>query len=150
MKKKQLYRLSHWITYFTVFHGALYFVFKYFFQVETEYGLRPHAWQSWSQALHIVASPLLVFIFGSLWVKHIQKMLRKARSKRRTGIFLIFLMILMIVSGYLAQVIYKLESKEIIAYAHIALSFLFALAYLVHHFQRNDHACKLGKDRLRN
>lgn len=102
-------------------------------KTESEYGLLPHPLQSYFQGIHIVFSPLLIFAFGLLFKDHIVKMYKNALYKRKTGITLVLTMTVMIISGYLVQVIYQAQSKELVAIIHIAISALFTLAYLIHH-----------------
>lgn len=130
---KIIYKFTHWITYLTITHGVIYGVYKYFFQIETEYGIRPHPIQDIWLALHIMLSPLLVFAFGLLWKNHIVLMYHNSLIKRRSGLSLVVLMILMIFSGYLLQIIYEQEAQKITAYVHIAVSAVFSLGYIVHH-----------------
>lgn len=103
-------------------------------KVETEYGLRPHYLQTYLQAAHIVLSPLLIFVFGMLLKEHIVKMYRNAFYKRKSGILLVLTMIIMIISGYLVQVIYAQDPKLVTAYIHIGVSTIFFLTYVTHHF----------------
>lgn len=133
MSKNLSYKFTHWASYLTITHGVIYFVLKYFMQVESEYGLRPHPYQSLIQGIHIVLSPLLIFAFGLLFKDHIVRMYKNAIYKRKTGITLTLTMIIMILSGYLVQVIYQQNPKMVIAYIHIAVSGVFTLAYLIHH-----------------
>jgi len=133
MNNNKLYTFSHIITYLTVIHGSIYGIYKYFLKVETEYGLRPHALQGIWQGAHIFLSPLLIFIFGMLFKDHIIKMYTSAKRKRKSGIGLVALMVIMILSGYLIQIVYAQEPKVLIAYIHIAISVFFSFIYLVHH-----------------
>mgnify|MGYP000305835929 CR=1 FL=1 len=133
MKKNKTYLFTHYVTYLTFIHGIGYWIYKYFLKVETEYGIRPHPLQEVWQASHVLLSPLLVFAFGLLFKGHIWKMYKNAHHKRKTGITLTLSMVIMILSGYLVQVIYQVEAKQITAYVHIAISVLFIFAYLIHH-----------------
>ena len=105
-------------------------------QVETEYGLRPHPYQGFTQAIHIVLSPFLVFSFGLLFKDHILKMYKSAHYKRKTGLILSVTMFVMIISGYGLQVIYAEFPKLATAYLHLGVSLLFTIAYLIHHLFR--------------
>lgn len=105
-------------------------------KIETEYGIRPHAYQSLIQAVHIVLSPLLIFVFGHLFKDHIIRMYKNAIYKRKTGVTLTLTMVVMIVSGYLVQVIYQAGPKMMSAYIHIGISAVFTIAYLIHHLLR--------------
>ncbi|MAZ49455.1 MAG: hypothetical protein CME65_12920 [Halobacteriovoraceae bacterium] len=129
------YRFTHIAAYLTILHGVIYGIYKYFFQLETEYGIRPHPSQEIWQSVHILLSPLLIFAFGLLWQNHIVRMYENAIIKRKTGITLVIFMLLMIFSGYLVQVVYAVDLQKYSAYLHIAVSAVFVLAYLIHHLQ---------------
>jgi hypothetical protein len=134
--KSSIYQFTHWVTYITIFHGFIYYIVKYFLQVETEYGLRAHPTQGLIQGIHIALSPLLIFAFGVLFKDHIIKMYQSAKKKRKTGVTLTLTMFIMIFSGYAIQVIYVQTPKMVSSYIHIGISLLFTLAYLIHHLLR--------------
>lgn len=128
------YKFTHLAAYCTLLHGCIYGVYKYFFQIETEYGIRPHPQQEIWQTIHILLSPLLIFAFGLLWQNHIVKMYEKALMKRKSGISLVITMLVMIFSGYLVQVVYQPDWQKYSAYLHIGISLVFGFAYIIHHF----------------
>lgn len=129
------YKYTHLAAYATILHGAVYGIYKYFFTIQTDYGVRPHPSQEVWQTVHILLSPLLIFAFGLLWQNHIVRMYENAIIKRKSGISLVVLMIVMIFSGYLVQVVYQKELQEYSAYLHIGVSIIFTLAYVIHHLQ---------------
>jgi hypothetical protein len=129
-----LYTLSHWSNYLLIASGVIYGVLKYTMQVESEYGLRPHEWQGFTQGLHIVISPLMVFSLGSLWWQHILKMKENSKMKRRSGLSMLYLSIPMILTGYFIQVFYQPTLKEVFIWGHVLLSIVWTLLYVIHHF----------------
>jgi len=130
---KNQYRFVHFTSYLTIFHGILYWLVKEFFQVETDYGLRPHSSQTYIQAAHILLSPLLVISFGLLWQNHIILYFSKKTKKLKTGITLTLSLVILILSGYLIQVIYNDLGKVVVTWVHLILSLLYLLSYLIHH-----------------
>jgi uncharacterized membrane protein len=131
--KNKLYSFVHLTSYLTILHGFLYALIKYFLKVETEYGVRAHEYQSLTQAIHIVLSPLLIFSFGLLFKDHIYPKLVRFREKKLSGTALVVIFILMSFSGYLVQVVYQESPREFFIWIHIITSALWTLFYLIHH-----------------
>lgn len=133
MTKKQ-YLFVHFASYLTILHGIIYWIVKDFMGVQTEYGLRPHWFQTYAQAVHILLSPLLVIAFGMLWKEHIVKFFTKKTKKLISGSLLVASLLLITFSGYFIQILYIPSLKIWAVWIHIVLSFLFVVAYLRHHF----------------
>jgi uncharacterized membrane protein len=131
---KGQYKFIHFTSYLTIVHGILYWVIKEFFQVQSDYGLRPHFFQTYIQAAHILLSPLLVVSFGLLWQQHIVHFFKKKSRKLITGSLVTISLIIIILSGYLIQVIYDQPGKSIMSWVHLIFSGLYLFAYLGHHF----------------
>lgn len=132
MTNKQ-YVFIHFTSYLTIIHGVIYWIVKDFMGVESEYGLRPHWFQTYAQAIHILLSPLLVISFGMLWKDHILKFFKAKTKKLISGVTLTVSMIIIILSGYLIQVLYEPSLKSIAVWAHLILSALYLMAYVRHH-----------------
>lgn len=130
---KTQYKFVHLTSYLTIVHGCIYYVFIEFMKIETEYGLRPHSFQSTFQALHILLSPLLLFSFGILWKDHVLKFFKKRTRKLVSGSLLTISLFSIGLSGYLIQIIYTPDPKKIAIWGHLAFSFIYILAYVVHH-----------------
>ena len=132
----KVYKFTHIAAYLTLIHGILYFIVKYYMQVESPYGLRAHWSQGIIQGVHILLSPLFIFAFGLLWKDHILVKLKKSKRKRTIGIGLVAICIIMIVSGLGIQTFYQEGIKEFQTWAHLASSALFALFYVIHHIRK--------------
>lgn len=132
MKNKTLYRYTHIITFLTIIHGLFFYIIKGYFQIETDYGIRPHPYQAHAQAIHIVLSPLWIFIFGVLFKDHILEKLKNSKFKKLSGVSSVVFSLLMVLSGYLVQIIYEPSLKEIVVNTHLVTSSLFSVFYFIH------------------
>lgn len=132
MTNKQ-YVFIHFTSYLTILHGVMYWIVKDFMGIETEYGLRPHWFQTYAQAAHILLSPLLIISFGMLWKEHIVKFFKAKTKKLISGVTLSVSLIILILSGYFIQVLYKPSLKLIAVWTHLILSSLYLIAYIRHH-----------------
>lgn len=113
--------------------GVLYFIVKYFFKVETEFGIRPHALTSSLLHLHIITVPILLLALGYLFSIHIMPKWNSSNPKRSvSGVSLIILAASMILSGYLLQVALSGPNNEVAAIIHLVASFLWVFIYLWH------------------
>jgi len=131
---RKTYQFIHFTSYLTILHGIVYFIVKDFMQVETDYGPRPHYFQTYIQGAHIVLSPLLLISFGILWQEHILKFFQKRSRKLISGVTLTFSLVLIGFSGYLIQILYTDAPKKFAVWLHLLFSALYILAYLRHHF----------------
>ena len=113
--------------------GAVYFYFKYFQLVPTEYGERPHGYTSFLQHTHILFVPSLLVLFGYFLKIHILDKLNSGiKTKRVSGISMLIIFILMSISGYMLQFGYELDISNYIGSLHIITSALW-LVILVWH-----------------
>jgi hypothetical protein len=126
------------ITSITVFvTGTLYFIIKYFFKVETDFGTRPHSLTSSLLHTHIILVPILVGFFGYFLKLHVIPMLKSKKTiKRKSGIAILCTLIIMVISGYLLQIGLDPITSNSIAWIHIIISFLWIIIYLYHLKQR--------------
>lgn len=134
--KNKIYRFTHWAAYLTILHGLFYFIVKYFFQVESEYGARPHWSQTYLQSTHVLLSPLFLFAFGMLWNSHIVVKFKNSRLKRFSGLSLLATCLIMVISGYGVQAFYEESSKAFNVWAHLVTGLLFVVVYPLHHFRK--------------
>ena len=103
--------------------GIVYFVYKYFMALETEYGVRPHQSTSFWLHFHIVTVPLVILGVGYLLPIHILPKLAKEKSPRKvSGIFLISTFIIMVISGYLLQMGFSSEFNNTTGWVHSVIS----------------------------
>lgn len=113
--------------------GIIYFIFKYFMLVESNYGPRPHeltaTWLHW----HVMSVPLVVLALGYLLPIHIIPKLKKSNQERqKSGIFLILCFIIMIISGYLLQMGFSQSFNISAGWIHSIISLVSGVALFWH------------------
>ena len=113
--------------------GLVYGWMRYFGKVQGEFGIEPHPLQGLVQHLHVLAAPLLLFALGMTVRGHLYTKLRTgALEGRRTGMGLGFLILPMVVSGYLVQVATSPAWRLTFAWVHGVASLFFLIGYLGH------------------
>lgn len=97
------------------------------------YAVVNHPLQPQVQHLHILLAPLLVFTAGLVWRRHVWAQWKGGiEERRRSGLSMIFVLVPMIVSGYLIQTATGDEWRRIWVWVHLAASGLWLLGYLAH------------------
>jgi uncharacterized membrane protein len=113
--------------------GIVYFIYKYFMVLETEYGVRPHSSTSFWLHFHIVTVPVLVLGVGYLLPIHILPKLKRGNSTRKvSGVFLISTFLVMVVSGYLLQLGLSSEFNRVTGWLHSIISGIWISIILWH------------------
>lgn len=113
--------------------GAAYFVMKYAMDADDPFAVVNHPWQSTMLELHVLASPLLILVFGIVLNGHI---LRKVRARnvpnRMTGLTSLVTFGLMVASGYLLEVTTDETLIRLLVWTHVTSGIVFSMAYVVH------------------
>lgn len=113
--------------------GLVYAWMIYLVKPADPYAVVNHPYQPQAQHLHILFAPLIVFTAGLIWRRHIwAQWKRGVEQRRRSGLSLIFLLVPMIVSGYLIQTSVDDAWRRIWVGVHLVASGLWLLAYLGH------------------
>ena len=113
--------------------GVVYFIFKYFFEQTTDFGLRPHPYTSTFLHIHILLVPFMLVVFGYLLKSHIVRKLKSNLSKRKkSGISILVFFIVMSFSGHLLQIGLDPSINIWIGYLHVALAFLWVFFSFLH------------------
>jgi hypothetical protein len=128
---KTYYRLFKLALYLTALSGIGYFIIHEWFKMETEYGPRPHPWQEHFQHFHLLFSPWLVLMTGALIPSHIMLKLKQDKRKR-TGIVMVCLFVLMVLSGPLLQFGFEGLVEDVIEWVHILSASIFLILFMVH------------------
>ena len=128
--------LSHTTTITVAATGVAYFWMKYLVENLDPFSVVNHPWQSSMLSLHVVSAPVLVFVTGLIVRSHILKKLAGgARSNRRSGLVSMVALPLMIVSGYLLQVVPHPGLAEIVLVLHLGSSVIFVVTYIAHQIE---------------
>lgn len=113
--------------------GLVYAWMLYLAEPADPYSVVRHPWQPAVQHLHLLVAPLLVFVSGLIWRRHIWSSWRLGiRARRRSGLSLALSLVPMIVSGYLIQATVEEAWRNVWSWVHLATSLLWLLGYLVH------------------
>lgn len=124
---------SHVATIVVTASGLAYLWMKYAMENDDPFAVVNHPWQSAMLGLHVLAAPFLVFVIGLVANNHILKKLRGGVStNRRSGIVSIVSLPMMIVSGYMLQVVTTAWLIQVALIAHLASSSVFVLTYGTH------------------
>jgi hypothetical protein len=126
-------RLSHAATLAVAASGIAYFWMKHLIVNDDPFSVVNHPWQPLMLALHVVTAPVLVFVTGLVLRSHMLKKLAAGeRPNRRSGLSSMVTLPVMIVSGYLLQVVTNPLASRIVLVAHLASSAIFVIAYAAH------------------
>lgn len=113
--------------------GLIYAWMVYLVKPADPYAVVNHPLQPQVQHLHILAAPLLVFTAGLIWRRHVWAQWRRGNGeRRRSGLSLVFLLVPMIVSGYLIQTAVDDAWRKVWVGLHLAASGLWLLGYAAH------------------
>ena len=113
--------------------GVAYFWMKYVVRNDDPFAVVNHPWQAAMLALHVLASPPFILIFGIVLNSHIMKKLRAPRTaNRRSGLLSFATFAVMTASGYLLQVVTVESWLQALVALHVASGVIFAGAYTVH------------------
>lgn len=113
--------------------GAAYFWARYLLRSDDPFAVVNHPWQPGLLAVHIVASPLLVMLFGMVFRAHVLKKLASPRPPaRRSGWTSLLCFGVMALSGYLLQVASSPGLVRTLVWVHVASSVLFVFGYAAH------------------
>jgi len=113
--------------------GFVYLWMRYVMEAPDPFAVVNHPWQSAMLNLHVIASPLLILVFGIVFNSHVMKKLRATRlPNRRSGYVSLGTFALMVLSGYLLQTTADEGWLQALVVVHVASGALFTLVYAAH------------------
>jgi hypothetical protein len=135
--KRAMKRWDAWINHagwaLVCVSGVLYGILKYFVQNPDPESRLGHPWQPAVLAAHVLAAPVAVFAIGLVFRRHALPRWRTGeREGRSTGGILLFLGLVLIVSGYLLPVLTGDAARRWTGWIHAGIGVLVAGAYLLH------------------
>ncbi|MFQ5749407.1 MAG: hypothetical protein ACE5H3_08130 [Planctomycetota bacterium] len=132
-----LNRLEAWL-----FHGAVLLVggtglvyawMLYLMEPADPYAVVNSPFQPLAQHLHVLLAPLLVFLSGTIWRRHVWARVQSGfPHRRRTGLFLAATLFPMIVSGYFLQISVGDSWRTAWKGIHVAVSLAWLATYQIH------------------
>ena len=111
--------------------GALWLVFHYFLPLRGPFGDMPNPAERWLIALHGASAFTALWLCGWLWHAHVAPWWRNGK-RRRSGMFLVALGGVLIVSGYALYYANDDGLRRGAATLHWLLGLLFAMPLAVH------------------
>jgi len=111
--------------------GVLFFVLKTWFDVEGDFGLEKHPWQFPVLKIHAASAFGMMLFSGAMLASHVQFGWRSQRS-RKTGITLISIFSIQILSAYLLYYLANETARIITEYIHLAVGVSIPLALFAH------------------
>ncbi len=127
----------HWFWLKLCFHinvliSILYTAFFFWVKKETPFGPEAYPIQQSLQYAHIILVPLVVLGFGALLPIHIRpKLMGGNLKKKNSGIILIVLLTVLILSGYLVQFPFA-RSFPLTGITHTVIGGLWIIAFYWH------------------
>ncbi len=113
--------------------GFAYLWMKYALPIDDPFAVVNHPRQTSMLALHVVASPAFILIFGIIFNSHIMKKLSATRlPNRRSGFVSLGTFATMVVSGYLLQVSSSDGWLQALVVVHVASGAVFSIVYAAH------------------
>ena len=113
--------------------GFAYFWMKYLIASDDPFAIVNHPWQGAMLALHVLAAPGMLLMFGILLNSHIMKKIGATRvPNRRSGLVSFATFFLMSISGYLLQVVTGEQALRLMLGVHLASGAIFSLVYVGH------------------
>lgn len=117
--------------------GAAFAWMKYFMTTDDPFAVANHPWQPYMLDVHVVAAPAALFVIGAIWAVHVKpKHDAGTRSRRKSGLAALWMIVPMALSGYLMQVLTGERIVEAMRIAHWISSSLFVAGLIVHQLLR--------------
>lgn len=124
--------LLHLSTIALTVTGLVYAWMHYLMEPSDPFSVVNHPWEPHFLSTHILVAPLLVLGFGFILHGHILfKISAGARTARKSGLLLIPLFAVMVISGYLLQVIVS-DFRKALVWIHLGSGTVWSLFYLTH------------------
>jgi hypothetical protein len=112
--------------------GLVYWWMKEMMSPADEWSVLNHPWQGHVQHLHVVLAPLLVFLVGLVWQRHVAPGWRRGTHNRWSGMGMALNFVPMVASGYLLQVSSDEAWRSAWGWLHAGTGALWVVATLAH------------------
>lgn len=125
-------RLLHITTALVTLSGGVYALLHYLLKPIDPFSVVNHPLEPHMMSLHILTAPVLILLIGVILHSHILfKLGTGARGGRRSGIYLIPIFVVMVLSGYLLQV-FTGSGNTLLFWMHLSSGVAWASLYLAH------------------
>lgn len=112
--------------------GITIYILDTFFKIENEWTTSSHPLLSSAKAVHNLLTPFLILIIGFVIKDHILKRLRKNLIGKRSGLVLLSLFFLLILSGQSLLIINSEKLRLVNQYLHLGLGVGAGLVFIFH------------------
>lgn len=117
----------------TALTGVVYWWMEHMMEPVSEWAVINHPLQPWALKAHILVAPLMVLAIGTIALDHIWKHYRaRIRRARASGLFTMWLIVPMILSGYLIQTVTHVGWLTALVWVHVGTGVLYSLGLLAH------------------
>lgn len=117
----------------TALTGIVYGWMKYLLEPSEPWAVINHPLEPWVLKAHILVAPLMVFAVGLITVQHIWKHYRaRVRTRRRTGLSAMWVLVPMVASGYLIQAVTHAGWLTALVLAHLVTGGAYVIALAAH------------------
>ena len=125
--------LLFWSSALTAMTGLVYWWMDAMLEPVNEWAVVNHPLQPWVLKAHIVVAPVLVFAIGLIATDHIWKHFRtRVKRGRRSGLAAMWVIVPMVLTGYLIQAITHELWLTVVAWIHIVTGLVYAVGLLAH------------------
>jgi len=121
--------------------GILWIVLHYFLARQGEFGSEPHPLERWTLALHGAGAFAALLLGGWLWKAHVAPWW-DSPNRRASGIVLVALGAVLIVSGYLLYYASGDALRDFVGALHWTIGVLLAVPLLVHALRSGRYRAK--------
>ena len=113
--------------------GLVYFWMKHFLVPSDPFAIVGHPLEPWMLKAHILAAPVLVFAIGLISVDHIWNHYRcLVPAGRSSGVITMWVIIPMVVTGYLIQIMTSMGWLGTLAWTHLGVGIVYLVGLLAH------------------
>lgn len=147
-----LSRWEVWLLYISTavltITGLAYAGMHYLMEPVDAFSVVNHPWEPYMMKVHIVIAPLLVIAVGIILRGHILlKLEAQNGAGRKSGILLIPMFLLMVLSGYLLQVVHS-EFRKIVVILHFLTGMIWFGSFVAHQIASIRHKKQMMKQNL--
>lgn len=127
-------RWSVWLTTAgTLITGVVYWWMKDVMTTTDPWSVINHSLQPWVLKAHILIAPLLVFSVGLITSRHIWRHYRMGVGKgRKSGVLAALSFIVLVVSGYVLQVVTGETLVRVLGWVHLGLGIIYSVGVAAH------------------
>ena len=127
-------RWAVWLTTAgTLLTGLVYWWMKDLMTAADPWSVINHPLQPWMLKAHILIAPLLVFSVGLITSRHIWRHYRMGVGRgRRTGLVSALTFLVVVVSGYVLQVVTGESLLRILGWVHLGLGIVYSVGVAAH------------------